>query len=122
MAARGPQNGGGGLERCLPLGFGRSRQLSLNKFFDPSTPSEKRLRRRKKNGEKTGEKKREKKRKKEKTNENSGHYVIASSQPPERPPLERRTLVPFLEYLIENVLIFLMSVFVLILYSHFLVH
>ena len=54
--------------------------------------------------------------------ENSGHYVIASSQLPERPPLERRTLVPFLEYLIENVLIFLMSVFVLILYSHFLVH
>ena len=34
---------------------------------------------------KTGEKK---------TNENSGHYVIASSQPPERRLLERRTLVP----------------------------
>ena len=32
--------------------------------------------------------------KKEKTNENSGHYVIASSRPPERRPLERRTLAP----------------------------
>ena len=30
--------------------------------------------------------------KKEKTNENSGHFVIASSRPPERRPLERRTL------------------------------
>ena len=38
-------------------------------------------------GKKRGEKKREKKR--EKTDENSGHYVIASSR-----PLERRTLVP----------------------------
>ena len=36
--------------------------------------------------------KREKKR--EKTDENSGHYVIASSRPPERRPLERRTLAP----------------------------
>ena len=32
--------------------------------------------------------------KKEKTDENSGHYVIASSRPPERRPLERRTLAP----------------------------
>ena len=32
--------------------------------------------------------------KKEKTDENSGHYVIASSRPPERRPLECRTLVP----------------------------
>ena len=31
---------------------------------------------------------------KEKTDENSGHYVIASSRPPECRPLERRTLVP----------------------------
>ena len=36
---------------------------------------------------KTGEKK-------ENTDENSGHYVIASSRPPERRPLERRTLAP----------------------------
>ena len=28
--------------------------------------------------------------------ENSGHYVIASSRPPERRPLERHTLVPIL--------------------------
>ena len=41
----------------------------------------------KKNGKKRGEKK-------EKTDENSGHYVIASSRPPERRPLERRTLAP----------------------------
>ena len=33
MAARGPQNDRWGLERCLP------HQLSLNKFFDPRTPS-----------------------------------------------------------------------------------
>ena len=36
MPARGPQNGRRGLEWCLPPG---SKQLSLNKFFDPSTPS-----------------------------------------------------------------------------------
>ena len=44
-----------------------------------------------------GGKKREKKKwekKKEKTNENSGHYVIAGSRPPERRSLERRTLAP----------------------------
>ena len=39
---------------------------------------------REKNGGKKGEK----------TDENSGHYVIASSRPPERRPLERRTLAP----------------------------
>ena len=32
--------------------------------------------------------------KKAKTDENSGHYVIASSRPFERRPLKRRTLVP----------------------------
>ena len=42
-------------------------------------------------GKKTGGGKREKK---EKTDENSGHYVIDISRPPERRPLERRTLVP----------------------------
>ena len=30
------------------------------------------------------------------TDENSGHYVIASSRPPERRPLEGRTLAPIL--------------------------
>ena len=39
-------------------------------------------------GGKTGKKKREK------TDENSGHYVIAISRPPERRPPERRTLAP----------------------------
>ena len=37
---------------------------------------------------KTGGKKREK------TDDYSGHYVIASSRPPERRPLEHRTPVP----------------------------
>ena len=37
---------------------------------------------------------REKREKKENMDENSGHYVIASCQSPERQPLERRTLVP----------------------------
>ena len=32
--------------------------------------------------------------KKENTDENSGHYVIARSRPPERRTLERRTLAP----------------------------
>ena len=41
-----------------------------------------------------GEKKRGEK--KEKTDENSDHYIIASSRPPERRPLERRTLAPIL--------------------------
>ena len=55
----------------------------------------------KKNGKKTGKKRGGKKqktgktgKKKENTDENSGHYVIASSRPPERRPLERRTLAP----------------------------
>ena len=39
-----------------------------------------------------GGKKREKKG--EKTDDYSGHYVIASSRPHERRPLERRTLAP----------------------------
>ena len=43
----------------------------------------------KKNGKKTVKKK-------DNTDENSGHYVIASSRPPERQPLERRTLAPIL--------------------------
>ena len=44
----------------------------------------------KRNGGKTGKKKK----KKEKTDENSGHYVIASSRPLERRPLECRMLMP----------------------------
>ena len=67
-----------------PFVFGHSCLLSLNKLFDLSTPS---MRKGCDGGKKTGEKK-------EKTDENSGHYVVASSRPPERRPLERRTLVP----------------------------
>ena len=44
--------------------FGCSKQLLLNKYFDPSTPSMRK-----------GE---SRERKKEKTDENRGHYVIAS--------------------------------------------
>ena len=47
------------------------------------------------NGGNGGEKNKTKTgKKKENTNENSGHYVVASSRPPERRPLERRTLAP----------------------------
>ena len=35
--------------------------------------------------------------KKEKTDDYSGHYVIASSRPPEHRPLERRTLLPIVK-------------------------
>ena len=50
-----------------------------------------------------GGKKREKNgEKKEKTDENSGHYVIASSRPPERRPLERRTLAPIKRLCLVN--------------------
>ena len=45
-------------------------------------------------GRDRGKNGKKKKKKKEKTDENSGHYVIASSWLPERRPLERRTLVP----------------------------
>ena len=65
-----------------PKVLGRSRQLSLNKFFDPSTPSMRKV----DDGEK--------KRKKENNVVFSGHYVISSSRPPDRRPLERSMLVP----------------------------
>ena len=39
MATRVPQNGRRDLERCLLLVLGHFTQLSLNKVFDPSTPS-----------------------------------------------------------------------------------
>ena len=39
MAASGPQNSRWGLERCLPLGFWALPSNLLNKFFDPSTLS-----------------------------------------------------------------------------------
>merc|ERR1712121_481596 len=85
------QNGRRNLERCSPLVFACSKQLSLNKFFDPSTPSMRKGR----NGGNG-------KKKEKKTDENSGHYVIASSQPPERRPLERRTLAPIIHLHIHS--------------------
>ena len=76
MDARGPQNGGRGLERCPPLG---SKQLSLTKIFDPST-SYMRKGRDGGNGKNGGKKK--EKRGGENPDENSGR------------PLEHRTLAP----------------------------
>ena len=74
MAARGPQNGRRGLESGLPLGFGRSRKLSQNMFFDPSTPSmRKGDDREKQEKKKTEGKKRGGEKKKENNDENSGH-------------------------------------------------
>ena len=75
----GPKMAKGVWKGVYPQVFGRSRQLSLNKFFDPSTPSMRKGRdgERKKKGGKNREKK-------EKTDGNRSHYVIASSRPPER--------------------------------------
>ena len=54
--------------------------------------------------------------KKDKTDENSGHYVIASSRPPERRPLERRTLSPIK----KKCLVILMSpIFLLYRWTYF---
>ena len=78
-----------------PSVFGRSKQLSLNKFFDPSTPSKRKGRDGGKiRGGKSGKKKRGGK--KEKTDDYNGHFVFASSRPTERRPLERRPLMPIL--------------------------
>ena len=52
MAVRGTQNGQRGLESGPILGYWGSDQLSLNKFFDPSTPSMRKGR----DGEKRGKK------------------------------------------------------------------
>ena len=58
------------------------------------------------NGGKTGKKRGGNVKKKEKTDDYSGHYVIASSRPPERRPLERRTLVPrYMSNAINGILI-----------------
>ena len=63
-----------------PQVLGRSRQLSLNKFLDPSTPSMRKV--------DDGEKKEKKKEKRKKRMA----FLVATT--PERQPLERRTLVP----------------------------
>ena len=87
MAARGPQNGRRGLKRGLPLDLGHSRQLSLNKFFDPSAPSMR----------KVDDEKKEKRKKKElrfKWPLRHCQQSTAQTATPERRPLERRTLVP----------------------------
>ena len=74
--------------------IGRSDQLSLNNFFDPSTPSMRKgceLRRRKKTGGKTGEKTGEKKK------ENKVATNVVASRPPNGDQLQRRPLVPIFE-------------------------
>ena len=74
-----------------PWVFGRSKQLSLNKFFDPTTPSMRKgcnggmgKKRKKKQGEKN----------KKRLMKIMATISFASSRPPERRPLEHRTLVP----------------------------
>ena len=60
MAARGPKMADGVWEGVYPYIFGHSKQLSINKFFDQSTPSMRKV----DDGEKKEKKeKREKKRK-----------------------------------------------------------
>ena len=81
MATRGPQNG--------QQVFGRSRQLSLNKFFDPSTPSMRKGRDEEKKVKKKGKKR------KENNSKNSGHYVVAS-RPHNGDRLQRRRSCQFL--------------------------
>ena len=61
MDAMGPKMAEGVWKGVYPQVFGRSRQLSLNKFFDPSTPSMRKgcdgeKKTGKKNGEKNGKK------------------------------------------------------------------
>ena len=71
-----------------PWVLGCSRQLSLNKFFDPSAPSMRKV--------DDGEKK-EKRKKKRKEKKIMTFIVATTSLPVDRPNadrLERRTLVP----------------------------
>ena len=74
MAARGPQNG----RRVYPLVLARSRQLSVNKFFDPSALSMRKVY--------DGEKKEKKKQK-------IMSFLVATNVVANRPP-ERRMLMP----------------------------
>ena len=57
----------------------------MRKVYDGEKEEKKRKKKKKEKKEK---------RKKEKNGVFSGHYAIASNLPPERRPLERRTLVP----------------------------
>ena len=63
MAARGPKMADGVWNSVYPMVYGRSKELLLNKFFDPSTPSMRKGRDGGKTGKKTGEKTGKKKRK-----------------------------------------------------------
>ena len=71
-----------GLERGVPLFFGHSHQLSLNKFFDPSTPSMRKGR----DGEK--------KWKMEKMWGNIMTFIVATNVVVSRPPERRTTGMP----------------------------
>ena len=87
MAARGPQNGRRGLERCLSLRH--SKQLSQNKFFNPSTPYMRKV------GD--GEKRKKRKKRKEWRFQwplRHCQQSNARTTTPEQRPLERHTLVP----------------------------
>ena len=81
MAARGPQNGRRGLERCEPLGFWAFQAT----FFDPSTPSMRKGHDREKWGKnRRGEKKRKKRL----------MIIVASNVVASRPPERRPTGTP----------------------------
>ena len=69
-----------------PEVFGHSQQLSLNKFFDPTTPS---MRKGRDGGKREKKKKGGKKgKKKEETDENSGHYVVCQQSTARTPTAE----------------------------------
>ena len=69
--------------------FGRSRQILLRNLFDLSTPF---IRKGRDEGEKNGEKKK-------RLMKILATTSFASSRPPERRPLERRTLMPIQTFL-----------------------
>ena len=69
-----------------PKVFGRSKQLLLNKFFDPSTPSMRKV--------DDGEKKKEKKKKKKKKKEKIMTFIVATNVIASRPPERRPTGTP----------------------------
>ena len=74
-----------GLERYLPLGFGHSRQVLTNKFFDASTPSMRKGHNRGGGGRggKTGKRKKGEKKKKKIITFLVATYFVAS-RPPKR--------------------------------------
>ena len=78
MAASGPKMADGVWKGVYPSFFGHSKQLSLNKFFDPSTPSMRKV--------DNGEEKRKKKK--------IMTFIVATNVIASRPPERRPTGTP----------------------------